>query len=40
MTETQSPDLGLYWSEALADELLNFLTKRVKCPEAAADLTQ
>lgn len=40
MTASSSPDIGLYWSEALADELLKFLTKRLKCPEAAADITQ
>lgn len=31
---------GLAWNDALADELRRFLTKRLKCPEAAADLTQ
>ncbi|NOS75671.1 MAG: sigma-70 family RNA polymerase sigma factor [Methyloglobulus sp.] len=40
MTNSSSPDIALYWSEALAEELLNFLTKRLKCPDAAADLTQ
>jgi RNA polymerase sigma-70 factor (ECF subfamily) len=40
MTETQSPDLALYWSEALGDELLNFLAKRLKCKEIAAEITQ
>ena len=40
MTNASSPDIALYWSEALAEELLNFLTKRLKCPDAAADLTQ
>lgn len=40
MTNSSSPDIALYWSEALADELLRFLTKRLKCTEAAADLTQ
>jgi RNA polymerase sigma factor (sigma-70 family) len=39
MTETQSPDIALFWSESLAEELLGFLTARLKCPEAAADLT-
>ena len=29
-----------YWNEALAEELLRFLTGRVKCQETAADLTQ
>ena len=40
MTNSPSPDIALYWSEALADELLRFLTGRLKCPDAAADLTQ
>ncbi|MFA5984065.1 MAG: sigma-70 family RNA polymerase sigma factor [Methylococcaceae bacterium] len=35
-----STDIALYWNEALAQELLRFLTGRTKCPEAAADLTQ
>jgi RNA polymerase sigma factor (sigma-70 family) len=39
MTETQSPDPALFWSESLAEELLRFLTGRVNCPETAADLT-
>lgn len=30
----------LTWNDSLADELLRFLVKRLKCPEAAADLTQ
>ncbi len=38
--QPQPSDPAIYWSEALAEELLNFLTKRLKCPEAAADLTQ
>lgn len=29
-----------YWSQSLADELLRFLTSRMRCPETAADLTQ
>ncbi|MCX7100889.1 MAG: sigma-70 family RNA polymerase sigma factor [Methylobacter sp.] len=40
MTASTPPDMALYWNEALADELLHFLTKRLKCPEIAADLTQ
>lgn len=40
MTDSSSPDIASYWSEALADELLRFLTGRLKCPEAAADITQ
>lgn len=39
MTNSSSPDIASYWSEALSDELLRFLTGRLKCPEAAADLT-
>lgn len=39
MTESASSDIALYWTEALAEELLRFLTGRIKCPEAAADLT-
>ena len=31
---------GLIWNDSLAEELRRFLTKRLKCPEAAADLTQ
>jgi len=30
----------LYWSEALGDELLNFLAMRLKCKEIAAEITQ
>lgn len=29
----------LSWNDSLLDELRRFLTKRLKCPEAAADLT-
>ncbi|NOU21928.1 MAG: sigma-70 family RNA polymerase sigma factor [Methyloglobulus sp.] len=39
MANSSTPDIGLYWSEALAEELLNFLTKRLKCPEVAAEIT-
>ncbi|WP_411727773.1 RNA polymerase sigma factor [Methyloglobulus sp.] len=39
MTPTQTSDPALYWSEALAEELLNFLTKRLKCSEVAAEIT-
>jgi RNA polymerase sigma factor (sigma-70 family) len=39
MTEPQPPDIALFWSESLAEELLGFLTGRLKCPEAAADIT-
>ncbi len=38
MSASSSPDVAIYWSEALADELLRFLTGRTQCPEAAADL--
>jgi RNA polymerase sigma factor (sigma-70 family) len=40
MTNSSSPDITNYWSQALSEELLSFLTKRLKCPEVAADLTQ
>jgi RNA polymerase sigma-70 factor (ECF subfamily) len=40
MTASSTTDMALYWNEALAEELLRFLTMRIKCPEAAADLTQ
>ena len=39
MTETATPNMDLYWNEALAEELFRFLTGRIKCPETAADLT-
>lgn len=29
----------LFWTESLASELLRFLTRRVQCPDTAADLT-
>jgi RNA polymerase sigma-70 factor (ECF subfamily) len=31
--------MSLFWTESLANELLVFLTGRLKCPETAADLT-
>jgi RNA polymerase sigma-70 factor (ECF subfamily) len=40
MMESSTPDIFLYWTESLAEELLRFLTGRTKCPEVAADLTQ
>ncbi|MEQ1558296.1 MAG: sigma-70 family RNA polymerase sigma factor [Methyloglobulus sp.] len=40
MTAISSLDMASYWNQALADELLRFLTGRLKCPEVAADLTQ
>lgn len=33
------PQNSLFWTESLANDLLVFLTGRVKCPETAADLT-
>jgi RNA polymerase sigma factor (sigma-70 family) len=39
MTKNQTPDATIFWSESLAEELLRFLTGRLKCPETAADLT-
>ena len=32
-------DKNLFWTESLAGELRGFLTMRVKCSEAAAELT-
>jgi RNA polymerase sigma-70 factor (ECF subfamily) len=39
MPDSLSPDIALYWNVSLADDLLRFLTGRLNCPEAAADLT-
>lgn len=39
MTESQPPQIAVFWNESLAEELLRFLTKRLKCSEAAADIT-
>lgn len=39
MTELQFPENAAFWSESLADELLHFLTKRLKCSEVAAEIT-
>ena len=39
MTESQSPEFPLFWSEPLAEELLHFLTKRLKCSDTAAEIT-
>lgn len=39
MTASSPTDMALYWNEALAEDLLRFLTGRIKCQEAAADLT-
>jgi len=38
-TIPESSDNPLFWTEALAEDLRLFLTGRVKCAEAAADLT-
>lgn len=35
----QALNFNLIWNDSLADELRRFLTKRLKCAEAAADLT-
>jgi RNA polymerase sigma factor (sigma-70 family) len=40
MTASSPPDMTLYWSETLAEDLLSFFSGRIKCQEAAADLTQ
>ncbi|WP_020483316.1 sigma-70 family RNA polymerase sigma factor [Methylomonas sp. MK1] len=32
-------DISAFWTESLADELLRFLTGRLKCPDIAAELT-
>ncbi|NOU20308.1 MAG: RNA polymerase sigma factor [Methyloglobulus sp.] len=40
MTASPPPDIALYWNEVLAEDLLRFLTGRIKCQEAAADLAQ
>ena len=41
MTESvATSDIVLYWNESLSEELLHFLTRRLNCPEVAADLTQ
>lgn len=39
MTELQSPESALFWSESLSEGLLHFLTKRLKCLEAAVEIT-
>ncbi len=39
MTASSPPDMALYWNEALAEDLLRFFAGRIKCQEAAADLT-
>ncbi|WP_347988398.1 RNA polymerase sigma factor [Methylomonas sp. AM2-LC] len=40
MTASLPPNITLYWNDSLAEELLSFLTGRIKCSETAADLTQ
>jgi RNA polymerase sigma-70 factor (ECF subfamily) len=39
MTNAISPDHALYWSDSLAEELLQFLTRRLRCPDTAAEIT-
>ena len=39
MNSESTPDIALYWNDALTEDLLRFLTGRIKCKEAAADLT-
>ena len=39
-TTVTDHQIALLWTESLARDLRTFLTGRVKCPEAAADLTQ
>jgi len=39
MNVLEPVDNSLFWSEVLAKDLQGFLTSRVKCAEAAADLT-
>jgi RNA polymerase sigma factor (sigma-70 family) len=39
MTASSLPNMALYWNEALAEELLHFLTKRLKCADLAAEIT-
>lgn len=40
MTHSSSPDITVCWTESLGKELLQFLTKRLKCPDIASELTQ
>lgn len=39
MTHSLPPDMSLYWNEALAEDLLQFFKGRLKCQDAASDLT-
>jgi RNA polymerase sigma factor (sigma-70 family) len=40
MTASPASDVTLFWNDSLAEELLRFLSGRLKCQETAADLTQ
>ena len=40
MTSIQLSDTALAWPDSFNDELLGFLTKRLRCAETAADITQ
>ncbi len=39
MTSLDQPNNALFWNEVLAKDLQSFLTSRLRCAEAAADLT-
>jgi RNA polymerase sigma-70 factor (ECF subfamily) len=39
MTASSSPGFALYWNDTLADELLQFLTRRLRCSDTAAEIT-
>lgn len=39
MSVLESPDNSVFWNEVLAKDLQKFLTSRLRCVEAAADLT-
>jgi RNA polymerase sigma factor (sigma-70 family) len=39
MTSSSTPDIALYWNDSLAEELLHFLIRRLKCPDTAAEIT-
>lgn len=39
MSAQSLSDSTAFWTESLADELLRFLTGRLRCPETAAELT-
>lgn len=40
MNSALAADCSAFWTDTLAKDLLVFFTGRIKCPEAAADLTQ